>query len=193
MGNEMADDESSLRPTEDESSESDRKGPEDKGPKDVQQIADEGVQKAIKGLARVEKRLMRAVKIQKMEVQKSNVPQPKDGPADDAFKLRQNRSVAESATTKRPSKPRKKLPVADGTAGAEYAHDEASEDGEYGAANGAPESGEVAADKGAGRPPPINSDYLPLPWKGRLGYVSGQLQDFSIAVGLYVLIQCRPA
>lgn len=23
-----------------------------------------------------------------------------------------------------------------------------------------------------GRPPPVNSDYLPLPWKGRLGYVS---------------------
>lgn len=24
----------------------------------------------------------------------------------------------------------------------------------------------------SGRPPPVNSDYLPLPWKGRLGYVS---------------------
>jgi len=23
----------------------------------------------------------------------------------------------------------------------------------------------------AARPPPVNSDYLPLPWKGRLGYV----------------------
>lgn len=28
--------------------------------------------------------------------------------------------------------------------------------------------------KEAGRPPPVNSDYLPLPWKGRLGYVSTQ-------------------
>ena len=26
--------------------------------------------------------------------------------------------------------------------------------------------------KEAKRPPPVNSDYLPLPWKGRLGYVS---------------------
>jgi UV DNA damage endonuclease len=26
--------------------------------------------------------------------------------------------------------------------------------------------------KEAGRPPPVNSDYLPLPWEGRLGYVS---------------------
>lgn len=25
--------------------------------------------------------------------------------------------------------------------------------------------------KEAGRPPPVHSDYLPLPWKGRLGYV----------------------
>ncbi|KMU74025.1 hypothetical protein CISG_10243 [Coccidioides immitis RMSCC 3703] len=23
----------------------------------------------------------------------------------------------------------------------------------------------------AARPPPVNSDYLPLPWRGRLGYV----------------------
>ncbi|KAH0172542.1 hypothetical protein KCU86_g16805, partial [Aureobasidium melanogenum] len=25
------------------------------------------------------------------------------------------------------------------------------------------------------RPPPVNSDYLPLPWKGRLGYVSASV------------------
>jgi UV DNA damage endonuclease len=29
----------------------------------------------------------------------------------------------------------------------------------------------------AGRPPPVNSGYLPLPWKGRLGYVSSHLHD----------------
>lgn len=29
-----------------------------------------------------------------------------------------------------------------------------------------------SAERGARRPPPINSDKLPLPWKGRLGYVS---------------------
>ena len=27
------------------------------------------------------------------------------------------------------------------------------------------------------RPPPVNSDYLPLPWKGRLGYVGYQKQN----------------
>lgn len=35
--------------------------------------------------------------------------------------------------------------------------------------------GEVGADeeveKAALKPPPVNSGYLPLPWKGRLGYV----------------------
>ena len=29
-----------------------------------------------------------------------------------------------------------------------------------------------AAERGAARPPPVNSEVLPLPWKGRLGYVS---------------------
>ena len=29
----------------------------------------------------------------------------------------------------------------------------------------------------AGRPPPVNSGYLPLPWKGRLGYVSSHSYD----------------
>jgi UV DNA damage endonuclease len=29
-----------------------------------------------------------------------------------------------------------------------------------------------AIERSARRPPPVNSDILPLPWKGRLGYVS---------------------
>jgi UV DNA damage endonuclease len=31
-----------------------------------------------------------------------------------------------------------------------------------------------------GRPPPVNSSYLPLPWKGRLGYVSCILQPHVV-------------
>jgi UV DNA damage endonuclease len=53
------------------------------------------------------------------------------------------------------------------------------EDGDAGDAAGDPEADDdgvvedVDAEKReAGRPPPVNSDYLPLPWKGRLGYVS---------------------
>ena len=39
------------------------------------------------------------------------------------------------------------------------------------------------------RPPPVNSDYLPLPWKGRLGYVSVR-EDERIGP---VLTSVRPA
>lgn len=40
-------------------------------------------------------------------------------------------------------------------------------------AEAAPGSADVHELKREGaRPPPVNSDYLPLPWKGRLGYVS---------------------
>lgn len=34
------------------------------------------------------------------------------------------------------------------------------------------EAGEEELQAALSRPPPVNSDYLPLPWKGRLGYVS---------------------
>lgn len=32
-----------------------------------------------------------------------------------------------------------------------------------------------------GRPPPVNSSYLPLPWKGRLGYVSRNAQQLMLS------------
>lgn len=38
-----------------------------------------------------------------------------------------------------------------------------------------------------GRPPPVHSDYLPLPWKGRLGYVSSRAQPSSGRHLVYVL------
>jgi UV DNA damage endonuclease len=31
--------------------------------------------------------------------------------------------------------------------------------------------GEDEVKEALSRPPPVNSDYLPLPWKGRIGYV----------------------
>lgn len=40
------------------------------------------------------------------------------------------------------------------------------------AADAEPEGQNASFERGATRPPPVNSDYLPLPWKGRLGYVS---------------------
>lgn len=39
-------------------------------------------------------------------------------------------------------------------------------------ADGEEEADEEEIKEALSRPPPVNSDYLPLPWKGRLGYVS---------------------
>jgi UV DNA damage endonuclease len=38
-----------------------------------------------------------------------------------------------------------------------------------------------SASRGANRPPPVNSEVLPLPWKGRLGYVSRIENYFDVA------------
>ena len=43
-----------------------------------------------------------------------------------------------------------------------------------------------------GRPPPVNSSYLPLPWKGRLGYVrqrraQQKLRSFSVSISMLMI------
>ena len=44
-------------------------------------------------------------------------------------------------------------------------------------ADGEEEADEEEIQAALSRPPPVNSDYLPLPWKGRIGYVSFQILD----------------
>jgi UV DNA damage endonuclease len=152
----------------DESSESDRKNTL----ADQKEIAEEGVKKAIKGLARMEKRLARAVKIQKIEVEKSNVPVRKDDPREHAFKPRPTGNGEKEAV--RQNQPKKKRPAP--TVKKEEEDDEyedgAAKDDEcvHDDENALADAVE-APEKGAARPPPVNSQYLPLPWKGRLGYV----------------------
>lgn len=50
------------------------------------------------------------------------------------------------------------------------------------------------------RPPPVNSSYLPLPWKGRLGYVRysythlhSKLTDITTGMSEYLPSQCQPS
>lgn len=45
------------------------------------------------------------------------------------------------------------------------------------------DDGSGVAERGAKRSPPVNSDYLPLPWKGRLGYVSHTHIHFYLTSG----------
>ena len=50
-------------------------------------------------------------------------------------------------------------------------------------AEGDEEADEEEIQAALSRPPPVNSDYLPLPWKGRLGYVSfAHIVDFSSSI-----------
>ena len=44
-------------------------------------------------------------------------------------------------------------------------------------AEGEEEADEEEIQAALSRPPPVNSDYLPLPWKGRIGYVSFWTSD----------------
>lgn len=82
---------------------------------------------------------------------------------------------AEPAKKKRATAVKKKvdIPKAEAAAKAVTVKDEAGAPG-----LGDPEAeGEEVADEeelkeALSRPPPVHSDYLPLPWKGRLGYVS---------------------
>jgi hypothetical protein len=153
------------QPTETETSESDMKPSSD-----AADNPEAGVQKAIKGLARMEKQLMRAVKKQKIEIQKSKVPVRKDGIAENAFKPRPTKSMDEGMISNAPdTKKRKRAPAVKKEIESDY-EDNLGSPGDQDVDEGVPGSGEVV-DKGAARPPPVNSDYLPLPWKGRLGYV----------------------
>lgn len=50
-------------------------------------------------------------------------------------------------------------------------------------ADGDEEADEEEIQAALSRPPPVNSDYLPLPWKGRLGYVSfAYAVDYSMPI-----------
>ena len=126
-------------------------------------IAEEGVNQAIEDLAKMERRLQRAVKRQKIKIEESTITAPKDTPAQRAFKPRTAKNRPEPA---REDAPTEHLPTPERDAqGSEY--EDVGEASARPSQEGVPE----AAERGAARPPPVNSDVLPLPWKGRLGYV----------------------
>ena len=52
-------------------------------------------------------------------------------------------------------------------------------------AEGNEEADEEEIQAALSRPPPVNSDYLPLPWKGRLGYVCPKSRLECIVYSLY--------
>ncbi|OIW22514.1 UV-endonuclease UvdE [Coniochaeta ligniaria NRRL 30616] len=83
-------------------------------------------------------------------------------------------STAQQVATAKPPRPKKKVPLA--AVGRDISGGEGEEDGDdaYVASDGGLEEGAdpvlEVAERGAARLPAVNSSYLPLPWKGRIGY-----------------------
>jgi len=51
----------------------------------------------------------------------------------------------------------------------------------------------IVIERGAARPPPVNSDYLPLPWRGRLGYACLNTYLRSAKTPIFSSRTCRMA
>ncbi|KAK3985740.1 putative UV-damage endonuclease [Cladorrhinum sp. PSN332] len=114
----------------------------------------EGMKLAIEGLVRMERRLEKATKRQKIKVEETNFAESLQGDQEPERETPKDLSVA--LTGPAPRKAQKK--------GERKREDTPPPDQEL------QEPLVDLPERGAARPPPINSPYLPLPWKGRLGY-----------------------
>ncbi|KAK3370677.1 UV-endonuclease UvdE-domain-containing protein [Podospora didyma] len=154
------------------------RGPNDEIMEDNKEKAQEGVQSAIEGLARMERRLKKATKRQKIKVEETNFSNktPRDArPDGDPKSVRDvNLKNAPELQPPKGQQPKSKgqLPTPEQDVFEVIATEEAEAQPETDATVTAGQVNELpdAPERGAGRPPPVNSNYLPLPWKGRLGY-----------------------
>lgn len=126
-----------------------------------------GVKQAIDHLAEMERGFRQATKRQKLQLAESSVPTHRDSPP-------QKGSDPRPTTTLDPEG-REHSPT---TIGAfPTAADIIQSSKEGGEANierhiSPGSASDASVERGAARTPPVDSGYLPLPWKGRLGYVS---------------------
>lgn len=126
----------------------------------------EGVEEAMLELSKMEQKLQTAVRTQRLAIESSDLHLKEEAfnepdirpkiytPNQKTIPARQNLEGKSDAVTGTSTAP---LDV---------------EDAEVAAGDVAEAEEEDTAERGANRPPPVNSDTLPLPWKGRLGYVS---------------------
>ncbi|KAK1778685.1 UV-endonuclease UvdE-domain-containing protein [Copromyces sp. CBS 386.78] len=127
---------------------------------------EDGVKLAIEGLARMERRLQRATKRQKKQLEADGIPVP--------------------SVVSRPNAPYHPTVINDAKLEVhkpmlkDHLNDEEGETavgagGSHKMDSAAtkilePDDSLDAPERGSARAPPVNSSYLPLPWKGRLGY-----------------------
>ncbi|KAM0549817.1 hypothetical protein ACHAPJ_009256 [Fusarium lateritium] len=123
----------------------------------------EGVEEAMRELSEMEHKLQSAVRTQRLAVESSDLHVQNENANEPVIRPKMHAPNQDTITTTRDnfggkSKVVEKAPL-DGYEAELAAGDVADAKGE-----------EDGSERGANRPPPVNSSTLPLPWNGRLGY-----------------------
>lgn len=148
----------------------------------------EGVEEAMRELSEMEHKLQDAVRTQRLAVESSDLHVKKEIAQEPSIRPKvnapNNNNNTVAARGKLNGKPKAVETAPQDGHDAELAADDMAEAKE-----------ENGVDRGANRPPPVNSDTLPLPWKGRLGYVSTRWANYYTLLthkGLfkYISTQC---
>ena len=166
---------------------------DDEETQDRKKSVKEDMQVAIEGLARMEQRLKTATKKQKLQVEQALCSAPPEVPSGGAPNPQ---SFREAGLEMGESKKQNQLLTPD----EESNNDRFAKDITGGKSQDpqrsridAPEEAPDIPERGAARAPPVNSDYLPLPWKGRLGYACLNTYLRSSKTPVFCSRTCRMA
>ncbi|KAJ0333995.1 hypothetical protein COL5a_000034 [Colletotrichum fioriniae] len=130
--------------------------------------SESSVRRAIRELTEMENRLQNSTRNQRLAIEASHVPPCADEPHSEKHSYKPHMTIYASD-------PEKLARMAEEERSGTPSLDAAPIEGPAGeGAVGDVEDDKVllenAPERGAGREPPVNSSYLPLPWTGRLGY-----------------------
>jgi len=137
-------------------------------------VTGEGVEEAMRELSEMEHKLQDAVRTQRLAVESSDLHVKKEISEEPGIRPKMYSPNTDTVTAH--GNLDRKSNVAD-TAPLD------EDDAKLAAGDvaDAKDDDDDAASRGANRPPPVNSEVLPLPWKGRLGYVSNIAQFLYVA------------
>ncbi|KAK4239521.1 UV-endonuclease UvdE-domain-containing protein [Achaetomium macrosporum] len=152
------------------------------------------MQLAIEGLSRMERRLRSATKRQKLRIEEET---RFANPRLVADQERVARSTAEAGMGISQSARRGQgaMPTPEDEEKENFASNIAQGESQDPEARriDAPEEAADVPERGAARPPPVNSGYLPLPWRGRLGYACLNTYLRSAKTPVFCSRTCRMA
>ncbi len=145
-------------------------------------MARAGVQNAIADLARMERRLTRATKRQKAKVESSAFSIIRKDSQEEAAMKPDDTSFANTVSSTISARPGPGPAAKDHLPTPDRESAERDVDKPIGPSIDEHMNDPIVGfievnDRGPARPPPVNSGYLPLPWTGRLGYVSATRSD----------------